>query len=232
MLYGRRPFQHNNNTAYRRRKIRILNREFQYRYTKYLVSLMGISVILFGFPAYYFVNQNYKMFFDLAYQTSPDLLVHLEREIVSLNTYLITGSLALVAFCAVVGLRLTARLVGPVALIESHLREVTKGRWASPALRLRENDEFKELVKSYNYFYRSLRLQTENEIRILEKLKNGGHSEVEHNRILNNLLAMKREQIGIEDRASVIDLFSSGSSDRALQPQTSSLPAYRKPSSL
>ncbi|MGE3757003.1 MAG: hypothetical protein AB7H97_04565 [Pseudobdellovibrionaceae bacterium] len=187
MFYGRRFFHSFGNKTSPRKKIRILNREFQYRYTSYLLILITNAIVFFGVPIYYFVNQNYQMFFDLAYQTSPDLLPHLEREVVSLNNYLIAGGFALLCFCGLMGLRITSRLVGPVALMESHLRDITKGRWTSPTLRLRDSDEFKELTKSYNYFYRSLRSLTESEVKQLEKIK-VDHKDLESSRILKKLI--------------------------------------------
>lgn len=171
------------------------------------------------------------MFFDLAYQTSPDLLPHLEREVVSLNNYLIAGGFALLCFCGLMGLRITSRLVGPVALMESHLRDITKGRWTSPTLRLRDSDEFKELTKSYNYFYRSLRSLTESEVKQLEKIK-VDPTDLESARILKKLINSKREQIGMDSGSNIIDLFSNDSESPSSRRELSSIHVYRKPSSL
>lgn len=231
MIYGPRFFQSFGNKTSPRKKIQILNREFQYRYTGYLLLLIATAIVLFGVPIYYFVNQNYQMFFNLAYQTSPELLPHLEREIILLNNYLIAGGVALLCFCGLMGLRMTSRLVGPVALMENHLRKITKGYWDAPPMRLRDNDEFKELIKSYNYFYRSLRTLTEAEIKQLEKVK-VETADLESARILKNLLASKREQIGIDGGADVIDLFSSESESHGPRREPLSIHAYRKPSSL
>ena len=53
-------------------------------------------------------------------------------------------------------------------VLQNHIQKTSRGDFNSPQLKVRENDEFQDLIATYNYFYLLLRQKT---IADLEKLK-------------------------------------------------------------
>ena len=64
---------------------------------------------------------------------------------------------------------MTRKLIDPLVIMEKHMRKLTQGEWTAPDLPHQQND-FNELLATYDYFYRSLKVMTESEIELLQKL--------------------------------------------------------------
>lgn len=157
-------------TGGKRRNTFTLQRRFQWRYTLYLVGAVLFGMLLAGGPTLYFLNHNYRLFIDLAYDQSPDLLDTLERERIFINGFLLSTLVGVVVFCIFLGLRMTSRIVGPVAVLERHLQKLARGQWYHPKVRIRSADEFHQLIETYNYFYASLQHQVGFDLDRLKKL--------------------------------------------------------------
>jgi hypothetical protein len=145
----------------------LVNERFQWRYTSYLVLAVILATLLTGGVTAYFLNQNYGIFTRLAYLHAPDLLPQLEREQVWINTFLVAFFITLVSFNFFYGLKITSRIAGPIVILKRHIRTVSRGMFSNPALRVRESDEFKDLIESYNYLFKSLQAQVRRDIKYL-----------------------------------------------------------------
>jgi hypothetical protein len=211
MIYGQRFFEKNSTTpatsdfsttrefASRKQKsVRLLYRAFQFKYTLYLLAAVAGSVAIFMMPTWYFINQNYEIFQRLAYDTQPQLLEHLEREKTWILFLFCFAEISTIAFSAWIGLRITTALVGPIWALERHMKKVTLGDWAAEDFRIRSTDDFRSLANTYSYLYRSIRAQTESEIKMLEKLVIDP-KEHENYSTWKSLLDSKKQQLGWSD---------------------------------
>lgn len=144
---------------------------FQWKYTLLLLSASTIAIVLAWVPTYFFVNQNYQFFTELAYRQAPQLLKHLEREQLWINSLFLAILMAVVGFSLIFGSRVTGRIVFPLLALENHLKAMVRGQWFSPQLKIRETDEFEGLINLYNYFYRSLLIKTKEELKVLKSLE-------------------------------------------------------------
>ncbi|MEC9283507.1 MAG: hypothetical protein VX642_12390 [Bdellovibrionota bacterium] len=149
----------------------LLDPKFQIRHSLFLVLSMNIPVLILLGCSYYFLKENYGIFLEMAYRYSPELVPHLERESNMLSYLFIVGALGLVSYTFLVGIRTTYRLIGPVYAMKRHLKNMIRGDWAQPPLKIRESDDYHELIDIYNYFYSSLRRQGEWELEQISKCK-------------------------------------------------------------
>lgn len=166
MIFGRRHYKSEREFKNNYRPL-FNNPQFQKKYVSYLVfTMLGLSFLFFG-PALYFLNQNYTILTQLAYDTHPSMIRSLERE----NTwFLVFATLSLVSIGFLtfwISLSMTQKIVSPLVEIEKHMREIVMGRWNVPDFENR-TDEFKELTLTYEYLYRSLKSLTEEELKLLD----------------------------------------------------------------
>ncbi len=178
-----------------RRRLRFLNKSFQYRYTFYLMGLVTFFILTLALPLGFFLNQNYQIFLKLAFDTAPKLVEHLNRELAWLNSFffIICATSLITSFY--VGIKVTAKLISPLILLERHLRQVSKGSWHIPELNSRRDDEFKELINTYNYFYKSLIAHNQNEFRLLQKISIDPQNR-EATQAHQELMKIKLQQLG------------------------------------
>jgi len=213
MIYGRRFFEADDRkylveeptrgaVLRRPQPIRLLYRNFQIKYTLFLLAAIAGSMLIFVGPAWYFISQNYGIFSQLAYDTQPALLEHLEREKSWLLFLFIFTEIATMGFAAWVGLRVTSRLVGPIWSLEKHMKKVTLGDWTSEDFKIRRTDDFQSLANTYSYLYRSLRAQTEQEIKMLEKLVVDPKDHSNYS-TWKTLIDSKKSQLGWLDKSNV-----------------------------
>lgn len=152
------------------RRFRVADRSFQWKYTGYLLAaVVGCSLIFLG-PAAYFLRQNYEIFTHLAYKTDASLVEHLERETLWLNLFFIFGILLLTGLCCSIGLKLTDAMAGPLVSMENHMRNLSHGDWSQNDFRIRTTDDYRPLANAYSYLYKSLRAQTVQDLKWLEKI--------------------------------------------------------------
>lgn len=170
-MLANRNFQHLQSSAYTVRSSRYIHHEFQVKFTKYIMGIIAFTTVLFLLPAFYFSNQNYEIFRELAETTQSGIASYLFREQILFNVILFTAFICNIAFWYIFTLRLTAKIVGPIKILRNHIRMLSRGDYSQPLITLRDEDEFKEVIGSYNYFYTLLKAQTESELKELNELK-------------------------------------------------------------
>ncbi|HEY1079216.1 MAG TPA: hypothetical protein VGE46_03930 [Bdellovibrio sp.] len=198
MLYGRRviePQRVSQGPASRRF---ILNKAFQYKYCWYMVTAVVGGAILFLLPSYFFINQNYNLFTSLAYDTHPHLVQHLEREVTWLRIFLAASFLFLTGVTLLLSIRMTRNLLSPLIMMEKHMHKLMLGQWNVPDYPIPEEDDFRDLSMTYDYFYRSLKANTETELKLLEKLSIDPQNR-EAYAAWKHLLSEKRSRLGIQE---------------------------------
>ncbi len=206
MLYGRRahhPQTSANVDAEKARRF-ILNKAFQYKYSWYLVTAVAGATLLFLIPTYYFVLQNYQIFTDLAYDTHPVLVSHLEREVTWIRVFMIVSFFVVTGITLILGLRMTKNLINPLIQMEKHMRQLMLGQWHISDYKSPENDDFRELSMTYDYFYRALKANTEVELKLIEKLSIDPQNR-EAYAAWRNLMEIKRARLGITTLVIVRD---------------------------
>lgn len=161
--------------------------EFQWRYTGLLLLAVVAAGVTAGGASFYFLNQNYEMFINLAYQLAPEILNHLEREQQWINYFMVSMFSFFLAFCMIWGLRLTGRIIYPLLALEKHLKTLTRGEWKIKELKIRDADEFHDLVATYNYFLRSLTKKTQQDLKLLRDLESANLPK-EYRRKLDKLI--------------------------------------------
>jgi hypothetical protein len=163
----------------------------------FLLSI-SVSVLLISSPFIYLANQNFRFFQNLSMEKSPSLLTHLEREQLWFNV--LTGFL-LIALCIAnwwFASKLVRNFRSQVRAFDRHLKHLIRGEWSIPSLRVRENDDFKDLVDQYGYFYKSLQAMTKAEIQLLEKMRSDPSHRENYN-VWKQLLQQKKSRLGYEE---------------------------------
>jgi hypothetical protein len=198
MLYGRRIIHSQRPQSDPRQNSLIVSRSFQHKYVWYFVTALAGSAMLFMLPSFFFVKQNYELFKTLAYDTQPMLVRHLEREVNWLSFFMVSCVLCFFGFTLFLSIRMTKSLVLPLLRMEKHMHQLMLGQWNIPNFDVDEQDDFRELSMTYDYFYRSLKASTENDLRLLEKLSIDSHDREAH-AALRHLINEKRNRLGIQE---------------------------------
>ncbi|MNJ92657.1 hypothetical protein D3C87_103310 [compost metagenome] len=197
MLYGRRVIESQRTTASSPHRKFILNKSFQYKYSWYMITAVAGGSLLFLVPAFYFISQNYQLFVSLAFDTRPSLVQHLEREVTWLRAFLTVSFLFIIATSLFFSIRMTKNLLSPLVSMEKHMHQLMLGQWNIPDFKIPEDDDFRELSMTYDYFYRSLKANTEAELKLLEKLTVDPQNR-EAYATWKQLMETKRALLGIE----------------------------------
>lgn len=198
MLYGRRVIEPQRVPQGQAPKRYILNKAFQYKYCWYMITAVAGGALLFLLPAYYFIAQNYELFKSLAFDTHPQFIQHLEREISWLRIFLAAAFIIITGVTLLLSVRMTKNLLSPLVTMEKHMHQLMLGQWSIPDYHIPEEDDFRDLSMTYDYFYRSLKANTESELKLLEKLSVDPQNR-EAYAAWKNLLAIKRTRLGIKE---------------------------------
>jgi len=208
MLNTSRFLQRKPDIVFRNRPVaksawRASHRSFQWKYTGFLIAAVFGTVSLFLGVAFYQIQQNYEIFKELAFNTNPELVLHLDREITEFGLFVLATLAAVFSFCLVLGLRFTANVIKPAIHMERHMKKLTQGDWSSPDFRFRANEDLGDLLDTYSYMYRSLRAHTEYEIKMLEKIAIDPNNR-ESVAIWKSLVQQKRSQLNLPGKAQPI----------------------------
>ena len=198
MLYGKRIYESQPRLSHNRAQKMILNKAFQYKYTVFLMTAVIGGIMLFFAPAYYFINQNYSLFVSLAYDTQPALVTHLERELVWLGVFMAISLVVIAGMTLAIGLKMTKNLLSPLVQMEKHMKELMYGHWHIPDYKISQEDDFRDLAMTYDYFYRSLKANTEAELKLIEKLSIDPQNR-EAYAAWKNLIMIKRSRLGMQN---------------------------------
>ena len=195
-----------------RKWIRLINRELQWRYALSMAATNLILAVTFAGPAWYFIRQNYDLVTRIAYDTHPMLINALEREKTWIATLLVLGIVISAAVTLLTTLRVTTIILGPLSNMVGHMRKVVRGDWRNPEFRMRANDDMSDVTGTYTYLYRTLRAQSEAEIRLLEKII-VDPTQAESARAWLTLVNLKRKQLGLTE-IEISEGFSSAQDSR------------------
>jgi len=163
-----------------------------------MITAVAGGALLFLLPAYYFLQQNYHLFTSLAYDSAPTLLSHLDREVSWLQIFFVSSFFFITGMIFVLSIKMTRNILSPLIRMEKHLNQLMLGHWSIPDFKTHEKDDFRELSMTYDYFYRSLKANTEAEVKLLEKLAIDPQNR-EAYAAWKSLLHTKRSRLGIEE---------------------------------
>lgn len=198
MLYGKRSYEPQPRLSHTKSQRFILNQAFQYKYILFLVTAVAGSALLFFAPAYYFINQNYDLFVRLAYDTQPALINHLEREVVWIAVFMALSLGLIVGLSLLIGVRMTRNILAPLVQMENHMKELMYGNWHIPDYKISNDVDFRDLAMTYDYFYRSLKANTDAELKLIEKLTIDPQNR-EAYAAWKNLIVIKRSRLGLQE---------------------------------
>lgn len=165
---------------FHRRRSLYMKRQFQLRYIFYMAGSFIATLLMAGAPVYFFIHQNYKLFRELAHEKAPEILNALENERVWLLRIVSIMLLFSTVFFTYFGLKLTSRIVGPLLVLQNHIQRLIMGDFTITQIKVRENDEFQDLIAAYNYFYLSLRQKTINDLEKLRRVEPPSKDRVAH----------------------------------------------------
>lgn len=133
------------------------------------IGLLG-GTLMFLLPALFFVEQNYEIFVNLAYDVKPSLVQHLEREMIWLRFFLVSSALTTAGVGLFFVRRLVRYLIKPLEQVEDHMRSLGEGRWNQPLPQSPDSETYRSFFASYENFNRALLAQAEAELRLLQKI--------------------------------------------------------------
>lgn len=181
---------------FNQRRSLYLKRQFQTKYILYMAGALITTLLVAGLPIYFFINQNYNLFNELAHEKAPEIITALRLERTWLIRVLFLTLLSATVFYTYFGLKLTSRIVGPLLVLQNHLQRMIRGDFTTPQIRVRENDEFQDLIAAYNYFYLSLRQKTINDLDSLRKIEPPIKDRIAHSYWME-LINERRHQLNI-----------------------------------
>ena len=204
MLYGRRTYEPHFEKNHIEpdyldpvsKKNLIVHRAFQYKYTWYIITAVAGGTLLFLLPAYYFISQNYNLFKTLAFDYQPGVIQHLERELLWLKAFMVLGFFIISLTAFTLGARMTKTLIAPLIRLEKHMRQLMIGQWHIQNIRHSAEDDFRDITMTYDYFHRSLKANTESELKLLEKLAVDPQNR-EAYAAWKQLIEIKRSRLGL-----------------------------------
>lgn len=186
-----------------KRSSRYIDRDFQLRYVFMVVSAAAFGMLVSIGPAYYFLDQNYGIFVDLAFDHAPNLLQNLQQERYWINMLLACGVLSTLVFFSFISLKMTHRMIGPLKVLRNHLKLLSRGHWNMPPLKVRDKDEFQDLIESYNYFYSSFRANIYKDLEALKKLNIDSNNRDAY-KAWRGMIEEKTLQLDIADELEVV----------------------------
>lgn len=208
MLYGRRVIEPQQAISSPTRNL-ILNKGFQYKYSWYMVTAVVGGALLFLLPALYFVSQNYNLFVSLAFDIRPGLVEHLERELTWLKVFLGASFVFIAATSLLFSFKMTRNLLSPLIRMEKHMHQLMLGQWNIPDFKIPEEDDFRELSMTYDYFYRSLKAGAETELKLLEKLTIDPQNREAYaawKQMMDNKRALLGIELGYQSNENVVEM--------------------------
>jgi len=167
----------------------------QTKNTFLVCAMVGLACLMFFLPTVYFLEQNYSVFRDIAFDLQPQLVRHLEREILWLKAFMALSVLVLVVITYMFISKITRNMMKTLVEMEEHMRLLLTGQWNIPHFESQNDEDIRELCMTYDYLYRSLKVNTEIELKLLEKINVDPHNR-EAYAAWKNLIELKRQRLG------------------------------------
>ncbi len=173
-----------------------LNKRFQSRYVILLTTSLVISSAVFLVAALYFTRQNQNLFKELAFDSVPFMVKHIERESDWLTALLglTLGAIALSTMW--IAHRMTSHLIHPLVEMEKHMRLLISGEWDQSGYRFSESQDFRDLTITYDYLLSTLKSITEEDLELLMRMRPDPHDK-ETLHIWSELINQKRKRLGL-----------------------------------
>lgn len=171
--------------------------QFEWNYVLIFASISVFAFALFSIPLIFFFSRNYYFFESIAFNTYPTLITNLYQEKSWLWMYCICGGAFSFSLILYFGKKFTANTIKPIKKIEDHLQQLMIGNFKDPIVFDANKSELNSIKINYEYFYRVLRSNTEQELEILRSL-NIDQNNRDSLLAWQKLVQMKCKQLGID----------------------------------
>jgi hypothetical protein len=219
MIYGRRVLEAKkfpNNLAFAKSKtfeksVSAQTNLSQYYYKdltfKHVIACVLCAVgslILFLGPSVYFLHDNYTIFYQLAFESQPELVHHLERELVWF--YVLAGFACFSGVFTTAWLvsRLMHSLLMPLKNLEKHLNQNLQGQWSEPP-KVKEGAEFRGILESYAHLHLQIKTLAAAELAQLELLQIDNNDRMGLS-IKSQLIENRKKMLNRQEPENVISL--------------------------
>lgn len=188
-------------SSYQKRSSSFIDKDFQIKYSTLVIAAAVVSICVSALPIYYFLHQNYEIFYKLAYDYAPNLIEHLKMELAWMRVLLVGSIIGIVTFFTFISLKMTSKIVAPIKLMSHHLQYLSRGLWNQKTIKVRDDDEFQNFVELYNYFFLSFQAQAKHELELLKNI-DLSHLDKQSYLTIKNLIDTKTHQLGVEASSS------------------------------
>lgn len=171
--------------------------QFEWNYVLIFACISVFAFALFSIPLIFFFSRNYYFFESIAFNTYPTLITNLYQEKSWLWTYCICGGVFSFSLILYFGKKFTANTIKPIKKIEDHLQQLMIGNFKDPIVFDPNKSELNSIKINYEYFYRVLRSNTEQELEILRSL-NIDQNNRDSLLAWQKLVQMKCKQLGLD----------------------------------
>lgn len=197
MLLGPRKWLHKN--SQRKPQKSLHDNQFEWNYVLIFAFISAFVFCIFSVPLIFFFSKNYYFFETIAFNTYPKLITNLYQEKSWLWVYFITGFSLSFSLIFYFGKKFTANTITPIKKIEDHLQQLMIGNFKDPIEFDSNKSELNSIKINYDYFYRVLRSNTEQELEILRSL-NIDQKNRDSLLAWQKLVQMKCKQLGLDHK--------------------------------
>lgn len=173
------------------------NNQFEWNYVLIFACISAFAFALFSIPLILFFSRNYYFFETIAFNTYPKLITNLYQEKSWLWMYCIAAGTFSFLLILYFGKKFTANTIKPIKKIEDHLQQLMIGNFKDPIVFDANKSELNSIKINYEYFYRVLRSNTEQELEILRSL-NIDQNNRDSLLAWQKLVQMKCRQLGLD----------------------------------
>lgn len=171
--------------------------QFEWNYVLIFAFISAFAFALFSIPLIFFFSRNYYFFESIAFNTYPTLITNLYQEKSWLWMYCIAGGALSFSLVLYFGKKFTSNTIKPIKKIEDHLQQLMIGNFKDPIVFETNKSELNSIKINYEYFYRVLRSNTEQELEILCSL-NIDQNNRDSLLAWQKLVQMKCKQLGVD----------------------------------
>ncbi|MCB0371104.1 MAG: hypothetical protein KDD45_17220 [Bdellovibrionales bacterium] len=170
--------------------------QFQWKYIGIFSAILAIAFAGATLPIIYIYGKNYAIFEKLAFDLYPGLVENLYQEKDWLWLLFGLSAISLIIFSLYFSFKFTKKILSPIHQVEDHLHQMMIGNWIQPIDFDESKEDFKSLKVSYDYFYRTLKANTEMELTLLKKIIVDPHNR-DSFLAWKNLVETKAQRIGL-----------------------------------
>lgn len=195
MIFGPRKWHSKNSKS--RESYSIHDTQFQWRYIAIFSVILLVAFSSTSLPLIYLLEKNYILFEKLAFDLYPQLVENLNQEKRWIWMLFGMSFLSLLTFSIYFGLKFTKNILYPIHQIEKHLQQMMQGHWHHQIEFDETKDDFKSIKIIYDYFQRSLKTNTEVELKLLQSIIVDPNNRDSY-QAWRDLVISKSQRIGLE----------------------------------